>query len=164
MTTYEKNDLDVVLTLDEKLQRPELRCPLEKAEEVIFVAPAASPLPREAVISVEDLCRKPFLLTENNASYRYELERLLAARNLSVRPILEIGNTETIISLLKKGMGVSFLPRFTVAQELERGELMELHTDLPVVYMHHQLFRHPGKWITPQLRIFTELVERYLQK
>ena len=158
------NDLDAVLTLDEKLGRSELRCPLVKAEEVIFVTLAASPLPRDAAISVEELCRRPFLLTENNASYRYELERLLAARDLSVRPILEIGNTETIISLLKKGMGVSFLPRFTVAQELERGELMELHTDLPVVHMYHQLFCHQGKWITPQLRIFTALVEEYLQK
>ena len=59
---------------------------------------------------------------------------------------------------------MSFLPRFTVARELERGELMELHTDLPVVYMYHQLFCHQGKWITPQLRIFTALVEEYLQK
>ncbi len=157
------NDLDVVFTLDEKQFRPELNCILERAEEIIFVTLADKTSPQNAVVPVKDLCTQPFILTENKASYRYELERALAARNLSVRPILEIGNTETIITLLRRGMGISFLPRFTVNEEIACGQLMELHTDLSDIQMYHQLLCHKGKWVTPQLQIFLQLVQQHFQ-
>ena len=156
------NELDTVFTLDEKICRKELDCSCRKEEPVVFVTLHSGDYDGRR-IPVENLCREPFLLTEDQASYRYELQRLLNARDLSIRPILEIGNTETIISLLKKGMGISFLPRFTVEKDLENGSLMELNTDLPPVCMYHQLFCYRGKWITPQLKIFLELAEKRLK-
>ena len=156
------NDLDVVLTLDEKLFPQEMECLARQEEEIIFVTLADPKVEAGRLISVEKLCREPFILTEHQASYRYELERNLAQLDLTIRPVLEIGNTETIIHLLKKGMGVSFLPRFTVAELLAEGQLMEMHTRLPMIRMYHQLFCHRGKWITPQLRIFIELVQKRL--
>lgn len=157
------NDLDVVFTLDEKQLRPELNCILERAEEIIFVTLADKTAPQNTVVPVENLCTQPFILTENKASYRYELERALAARDLFIHPILEIGNTETIITLLRRGMGISFLPRFTVDEQIACGQLTELHTDLPRIQMYHQLLCHKGKWITPQLQIFLQLVEQHFQ-
>ena len=79
------------------------------------------------------MVKKPFLLTELGAAYQYELERLLSERDLEIMPILEIGNTETIIHLLKKGMGLSFLPAFTVKEELEKKRFSEVRTNLPSV-------------------------------
>ena len=156
------NDLDTVLTLDETLTRSELTCFASQQEEVIFVTLADNSYDGSCV-PVDKLCSQAFLLTEDQASYRYELQRALSQRDLSIRPILEIGNTETIIKLLKKGMGISFLPRFTVQKFIDSGVLMELHTELPTVYMHHQLLCHTGKWITPQLKIFIELVQQRLR-
>ena len=66
------------------------------------------------MLPIEKLIQKPFILTEMGAAYQYELERLLAGYGLEVNPILETGNTDTIIQLLKRGMGYSFLPEFTV--------------------------------------------------
>ena len=156
----DSNELDVVLTLDEKIIRPELNCFLEKAEEIIFVT-----LKREieSYISIETLCQQPFILTEKEASYRYELERQLGKQNLTIRPILEIGNTETIINLLKNGMGISFLPRFTVEEQIQKQELIQIHTNLDTIQMYHQLLCHKGKWLSPQLKIFLELTKDYFE-
>lgn len=156
------NELDLVFTLDEKLCRSDLICAAEQEEEVIFVTRAEPGRQVKNTVAVERLCRKPFILTETGAAYRYELERLLAERGLHIEPILEIGNTETIIKLLTKGMGISFLPRFTVAEQLKNGELIELRTDLPQVQMHHQLVYHRGKWVTKQMEVFIRLVRDYL--
>ena len=156
------NELDLVLTLDRKIFREELCCEAEQPEEIVFVTLADDRYDGERRLSAGELVRLPFLLTENGAAYRYELERLLAERELQIRPILEIGNTETIINLLRRGMGVSVLPRFTVEQELRSAALTQLHTDLPPVYMHHQLLRHRGKWITRQMEVFTGLVREAL--
>ena len=157
------NELDMVFTLDEKLYRSDLICAAEQKEEIVFVTQAEPGSCCEEPVAVERLCREPFILTETGAAYRYELERLLAERDLGIQPILEIGNTETIIKLLTKGMGISFLPRFTVAAQLRNRVLMELHTDLPQVNMHHQLLYHKGKWVTRQMEVFMGLVRDYLE-
>lgn len=113
-------------------------------------------------IPIEELIQRPFLLTEKGAAYRYELECLLAEKNMEIEPVLEIGNTETIINLLKKGMGVSFLPKFTVKEELDRNVLTEIHTDLQEVTMYGQLLYHKNKWVTEQMRTFMALTKDVL--
>ena len=45
---------------------------------------------------------------------------MLAEKEIEIVPVLEIGNTETIINLLKRGMGISFLPKFTVKEEMKK--------------------------------------------
>lgn len=164
LNLLDSNELDLVYTLDEKLCRPELNCQAEQKEEIIFASLASESAHAKEIMPVDRLCKEPFILTETHAPYRCELERLLAERNLSIHPILEIGNTETIINLLKRGMGISFLPRFTVEDALKQNILMELHADLPSVQMHHQLFFHKGKWVTPQMQIFVQLVQEHLNQ
>ena len=83
---------------------------------------------------------------------------MLAEKEIEIVPVLEIGNTETIINLLKRGMGISFLPEFTVKEEIEKGVLFEIRTDLPGVKMYHQLLYHKNKWMTPQMKAFLDLV------
>ncbi len=158
----ESNELDLVMTLDEKIYRSEWICALDQQEEIIFVTLENGA--KEKWIPVEKLCREPFLLTETGAAYRYDLEQQLAGKGLEIHPILEIGNTETIIKLLKKGMGVSFLPRFTVQRELESHTLQQIDTDLPGVSMHHQLLYHKSKWITKQMKVFMELAADHFAK
>lgn len=160
----ESNQLDMVLTLDRKVYRPELSCGAEREEEIIFVAPADKNNNDSGETELSELCRRPFLLTETGAAYRYELEQLLSQRQMEIRPILEIGNTETIINLLKEGYGTSFLPRFTVEEELQSGTLTELHTQLPRVTMYHQLLYYKSKWMAPQMNIFIKLVNRYFMR
>ena len=152
-----RNELDFVFTLDKKLNHPEWICASQTAEEIIFAAPKKQNFP---AMSIEELVQKPFILTERGAAYRYELEQLLAEQELRIEPILEIGNTETIIKLLKRGMGYSFLPKCTVRQELENEELVQIQTDFPVVKMYCQLLYHKNKWLTPQMNAFIQLVKK----
>ena len=147
-----------VFTLDKKFNHPEWVCASQTVEEIIFVAPKDQ---KRSKVPIEELVQKPFILTERGAAYQYELERLLAEQELRIEPILEIGNTETIIHLLKKGMGCSFLPRFTVKEELQNDTLTEIRTNLPPVKMFNQLFYHKNKYVTPQMQLFIQLVIHY---
>lgn len=70
------------------------------------------------------MIRQPLILTEKDASYRLLLEQHLASLELDIHPFLEIGNTEFIVRLLLDNQGVSFLPEFTVRQDIENGRLV----------------------------------------
>lgn len=158
MELAKSNEIDCVFTLDHRIYKDEWVCAAQRTEEIIFVTLKDPAAPSQSPVKIEKLAARPFILTEMGAAYHYELERLLSEREIHISPILEIGNTETIIHLLKKGMGCSFLPRFTVREELLSGVLSEIHTQLPPVKMFNQLFYHKNKYVTPQLQLFIQLV------
>ncbi len=160
MELAKSNEIDCIFTLDHKIYSGEWICAAQKTEQIVFVTlkEKGSAASSESVIKIQELATKPFILTEIGAAYHYELERLLSKREIHISPILEIGNTETIIHLLKKGMGYSFLPRFTVQAEIQKGVLTEVHTNLPPVEMFNQLFYHKNKYVTPQMQLFIQLV------
>ena len=152
------NDLDLIFTLDQKICNPEWTCAMQRPEEIIFVT-LGKEMTEKREVRIQELIQEPFLLTERGAAYHYELERLLSERDLRISPVLEMGNTETIINLLKRGMGVSFLPEFTVRKELKRGKLKQIDTDLPDVKMYSQLLYYKNKWVTPQMQTFIDMVK-----
>ena len=160
----ENNELDLVLILDKPVHRSDVALALDCKEEVILVAspqqlqPAASPLP------LSQLCCQPFIMGESGSACRQKLEQLLSERGLVCQTIMEINHTDTIIDLLKKGMGVSFLPRFAVEGALSNGFLNQIHTELPEVYLHHQLFYHHSKIVTKQMGIFIKLTQDFFSK
>lgn len=158
MELAKSNEIDCIFTLDHKIYSGEWICAAQKTEQIVFVTLKGSAASSGSVIKIQELATKPFILTEIGAAYHYELERLLSKREIHISPILEIGNTETIIHLLKKGMGYSFLPRFTVQEEIQKGVLTEVHTNLPPVEMFNQLFYHKNKYVTPQMQLFIQLV------
>ena len=150
------NELDLVFTLDEKLFTENFTCPFTRKEEICFVTKKDKKYKKS--MPILDLIKEPFILTELWGAYQYQLLRNLNYRNLSLSPILEIGNTETIIKLLKSGMGVSFLPKYTISEDLTEGLLMKISTDLKPVDIFIQLFYHKNKWVTPQMKGFIDLV------
>lgn len=157
------NNLDLIFTLDRKILNPEWICAAQKPEDIIFVTKKKENS-KEKSVEIEKLIYEPFILTEMGAAYQYELERLLSERSLLISPILETGNTETIINLLKKGMGISFLPEFTVKKELLDGQLTRINTNLPGVRMYSQLLYHKNKWLTPQMQFFIDMVRDAMKK
>ncbi|MFQ9584747.1 MAG: LysR family transcriptional regulator [Blautia hansenii] len=158
MEMARSNEIDFVFTLDRKICSGEWVKVVERKEHILFVTLAEQLQERKEQIPIQELAKKPFLLTELGAAYQYELERLLSERDLEIMPILEIGNTETIIHLLRKGMGLSFLPAFTVKEELEKKRFSEVRTNLPSVVMYSQLLYCRNKWVTQEMQKFAELV------
>lgn len=96
MEMAKSNAIDFVFTLDRKICSAEWVKAVQKKERISFVTLTEEGTYEKEQMTIQELVEKPFLLTEQGAAYRYELERLLADRDLEIFPILEIGNTETI--------------------------------------------------------------------
>ena len=159
MDRLDKNSIDLVYLLDQKIYDIRWEKVMEEEEDIVFVCSTAHPFAKKASLKLSELLSEPFLLTEKNASYRFVLDRYLAALGCSIEPFLEIGNTEFIIRLLKENHGLSFLPRFAVENELTAGTL----SILPVEHFHmkifRQLFYHRDKWVTREMEAFISLAK-----
>ena len=158
------NDIDLFFTLDKKVYGSEWVRAVQQEEDIVFVTASSHSFTDGEKVDLQAIIKEPFILTEKGGSYRYELEALLAAQEMEIRPVLEIGNTETIIHLLEEGMGVSFLPLFSVEKAIKQGSLSRIQTDIPTIQMCSQLLYHKNKWVTPQMQAFIRIVQDFYKR
>lgn len=146
------NETDIILTLDNHIYNTEYVIVQEERLGIHFVADKNSPLAKKERIAVKELLDYPFVLTEKGMSYRRLMDEKLAGMSMEIQPILEIGSTRMICSLLKRGLGISFLPDFVTQVDVDSGELVRLDVEDFEVEIWKQLLYHRDKWVSPQMK------------
>lgn len=154
------NQTDLAYTLDQPILLSSIVLAVDTPEPVCFVAPAGHPLAGQEVVTLEELTRQEFLLTERGMSYRDALDQCLAAQGLEIHPYLELGSAAQLCQMVERGMGLSFLPEYIVRPALAVGTVARLNVPECQLQMHRQLFYHRDKWLTPQMKLFIELVQK----
>lgn len=157
-----RNDIDVLLLLDERMERPEWVKVFEAPAEVGFVAAATDPMTRRARVPLEEVLSRPLFLTERDVSYRAGLDERIWARGLEATPHVECGNTAFLAELVEGCGGVSFLPSCAVRAAVAAGRLAHVDVDFERLDLWHQAIVRKNKVVTPQMRLFLELVQREL--
>lgn len=155
------NEADAILTLDNHIYNTEYRILQEEKVRTFFVAGAGTKIASASSLSIEELLLQPFILTEKGMSYRRLLEEKLAELSLEVQPILEIGSTELICSLVEQGAGISFLPEYVIKDRVKAGTLVCLPVSGLEIHVWKQLLYHRNKWVSPQMeRVLKYCVDR----
>lgn len=155
------NEADAILTLDNHIYNAEYRILREEKVHTFFVAGAGTRIASASSLSIEELLLQPFILTEKGMSYRRLLEEKLAELSLEVQPVLEIGSTELICSLVEQGAGISFLPEYVIKDRVKAGTLVCLPVSGLEIHVWKQLLYHRNKWVSPQMeRVLKYCVSR----
>lgn len=151
-----RNEADVILTLDAHVYSREYVIAKEERVGVHFVTGANSPFAGKKRLSVRELLSEPFVLTEKGMGYRRLLDQTLEKMSLELHPVLELGRTDIITAILSKGIGISFLPDFATEQAVQRGDLVHLDVADVEVEVWKQLVYHRNKWISREMRAFLD--------
>ena len=155
------NEADAILTLDNHIYNTEYRILREEKVRTFFVAGAGTRIASASSLSIEELLLQPFILTEKGMSYRRLLEERLAELSLEIQPVLEIGSTELICSLVEQGAGISFLPEYVIKDRVKAGTLVCLPVSGLEIHVWKQLLYHRNKWVSPQMeRVLKYCVDR----
>ena len=159
------NEVDASLTLESHIYNTEYVIVREEQVASHFVVSSASSLAEKKEISLDELVKQPFILTEKGMSYRRLLDEQLAQRSLEIIPVLEIGNPHLICDVVRKGAGVSFLPDFVTEKARRTGALVYLDIPEIQVTIWKQLLHHRDKWISPQIdSVLKFCMEKEFQK
>lgn len=145
------NEADAILTLDNHIYNAEYIIVKEERMGVHFVANTEWALSRRKEIPVQDLVQQPFILTERGMSYRRLLDEKMAGMSLEIQPVLEIGSAQLICSLVKQGVGLSFLPDYVTEQDVKTGKMVRLNVEDFEIEVWKQLLYHRDKWVSPQM-------------
>ena len=146
-----QNEADAILTLDSHVY--DMRYVIAREEEVRihFVAGKDCPLIKKRLVSIEEIIRYPFVLTEKGMSYRRLMDEKLAEKSLEVRPVLELGSTRLISSLVEQNVGISFLPDYVTETKRNEGKLFCVNVKDFEIKLWKQLLYRRDKWVSPPL-------------
>ncbi len=145
------NEVDAILTLDNHIYNTEYVIVREEKVSMHFVAGPYSSLCQNASISVQELIKHPFILTEKGMSYRRLMDERLAEMSLEIQPVLEIGSTDMICTLVEQGIGISFLPDYVTQKAVKEGRMVCLNVEDFEIEIWKQLLYHRDKWVSPQM-------------
>lgn len=155
------NEADVMMTLDSHVYQSDYIIAKEERMGMHFVASPNSPYAQRGTMTLRDVSGASFILTERGMGYRHVLDRLLAQQSLDIQPVLEVGRTDLITTLLEKGLGVSFLPDFVTQKKVDAGTLVHLPVEDVDVDIWKQLIYHRNKWMSKCMRVFLEYVKEH---
>lgn len=99
------------------------------------------------------------IINESESVYRKIIEDYFCGNEIFLNNTIELGSIEAIKRCVASNLGISFLPRFAVEEELENGRLKELevgcsNSKITAIYAYHK-----NKWITPAMSLFMQLVK-----
>lgn len=157
----QNGELDFAIITDTYKSLPTIDLMPLVQEELIF---AASPSILHKVQSTEflnDLSNQTLLLTEQGCSYRNQLENMLTIQNHYPKQVIEFVSIEAIKQCTIAGLGISYLPKMVVQQEVEKGTLTALTADFQMEPIITQLAWHKDKKLSPHFKFFTELIRNY---
>ncbi|OPA80131.1 LysR family transcriptional regulator [Paenibacillus selenitireducens] len=155
---------DVGVLLDRLPASTLLRCQVIREESLVLIAPPDHPWTGQASIRIEDLEGCEFIVTEESCAYRTLFENLLKENGVSFRIGFELGSLEAIKHCVMNGLGLAYMPRIAVEDEINRGALAALPFEHPELKMYLQYVVHPKKWVSFALQSFIELIHPDLFK
>ena len=153
------NEADAIITLDSHTYRRDYVIAKEKPLSMHFVTNARSGFVSRRNLSIKDIINEPFILTECGQGYRRVFDKELAKHSLEITPVLEIGRTDIITSILAQSDMISYLPDFVTTPLIASGELCYLDVCDVNIEIWKQLIYHKNKWISKSLKAFIDYVK-----
>ena len=152
------NEADIIITLDNHSYHKDCIIAKEEPVSMHFVASSCSKFAGCENLSINDIVKEPFILTEYGQGYRRVFDKELAKRSLEITPVLEIGRTDIITSLIAQGDMISFLPDFVTGNMIDAGRLCYLDVSDMNIDIWKQLIYHKNKWISKALKTYIDYI------
>lgn len=153
------NEADIIITLDQHCYNKDYVIAKEEQLSMHFVTNVASKFAGKQGLSIRDISGEPFVLTEHGQGYRRVLDRELAKKQMEITPVLEIGRTDMITSILTQSNMISFLPDFATKHLVDAGVLCYLDICDVNVEIWKQLIYHKNKWLSKSLKTVIDYIK-----
>jgi DNA-binding transcriptional LysR family regulator len=107
-----------------KVNHPSLHYEKFEEDEIIVIAPSDHPLSRKRSVGFEDLLKEPWIIREEGSGTQMTVERALRKKGKSLKDfnvVIEMGSTSSVKEGVKAKLGLAFISRRAVEEELNRN-------------------------------------------
>lgn len=132
---------------------------VKKLKEYEFVLVGSKELrSREIDFISKDQRKNLCLLADKSSFYYKKLDEYLRANDILLDGEIALISTDAIKRMVSGNLGVAYLPRFAVEEELQGGAIQEIPTAIPNSRIGSVCTYHKNKWVTPAMELFIRLL------
>lgn len=150
--------LDVAL-VEGPVRHPRLDVVPWREDELVVITPPAHRLARKRSIQLRELANEPLIEREPGSGTRKVAERALAAHGVTPTVTLQLGSTEAIKRAVAAGLGLAFVSRFAVEDQVALGRIAAVRVREAALSRTLTELRLRGRAPTPAATAFRELLE-----
>lgn len=106
--------------------------------------------------------RKSFSLicNEPDGYYQLEMNKYLAGKDIVLNPPMKVQSIEAVKRCVMNNLGIAVVPSYSVTEELKNGSLKLIKTELDEKFFNSIYLYHKNKWISPQMKLALNLLEK----
>lgn len=150
-------ELDITLTIEPEILDTDLVVKNIKDEHMVIIGTPEADLEFLSENIEGEAAKESIIFTEKGCIARIAFENYLRQKKIRYANPLELSSIEAIKKCVMNGLGVSFLPYYTVRNEIKEGKLKMLEVSETFDNFRIQLTYHKNKRISLPMRKFIEI-------
>jgi DNA-binding transcriptional LysR family regulator len=127
-------------------------------DELQLIASAKHPI--RTMVSRARLARERLLIREEGSATRQVTERALREAGIAVRPAMELDHTETIKRAVAAGLGMAFVSRYAIQDELRGRRLRVVAVEKLRIRRHFHVVHDERRPLSASARAFVAFLEQ----
>ncbi len=160
-----KNELDLIFTMGRGIHAEDCICAATRSVRALFVCSEQHELARKENLTLKDVLAYQVITLGSNTFLQQELYHLSRQNQMPLQSYLQSENISTVVHLTEANLGVAFLPDYTARLAIRRGTPFKILSVSDFKFLFDiQLFYRRNKWVTPQMRIFIDLIRSFWEE
>ncbi|MBU5308363.1 LysR family transcriptional regulator [Clostridioides mangenotii] len=141
-------ELDIIFTIEPQIMDTDLVVKNLKDECMVIIGAPDADLEFLSTNFESKVATESIIFSEKGCSFRIAFENYLKQKNIKYVNCLEFSSIEAIKKCVMNGLGISFLPFYTVRNEIKEGSLKMIEVKEPFDKFRTQLAYHKNKSIS----------------
>ncbi|HTZ17516.1 MAG TPA: LysR family transcriptional regulator [Dissulfurispiraceae bacterium] len=133
-------------------------------DEIVIIASDNNPLTAQKSILITDLMSQDFIMPEPGSGTREFVDDFLKGLGMPVEDLhiaMILGSTELILQMVKSGVGISFVSKWSAFQALKDGSVTQLHVPGKRLKRKFYLIRMDKEPATIATKTFSQFIKEY---
>lgn len=126
ITSLKNGEIDLIIGKFPYSKEPGLNYRKLGSSNYIFVANKEYYDKCQDIKKAQDLTKFPLLLQKSPSNSRMTAERYFKNLNIEIKPIMNIGSANLLCDFVKKGLGIGYVTKLYVEEDLKSKNLYEL--------------------------------------
>lgn len=147
-----------------RVNHPSLLYEKYTEDEIIVISPSDHPLSQKKKVEMESLMREPWIIREEGSGTQMAIEKMLRKRGKSFKQfyvIMEMGSTSALKEGVKAGLGLAFISKKAVEEELKRKLLSTIDVEgIDPVLRPIYIVSYRGRTLSPIGMSFLRFLRR----
>jgi len=150
-------EIDIIFTIEPQIIDRDLVVKNLKDECMAIIASPDADLEFLSTNLVSKTARENIILSEKGCSFRIAFENYLKQKKIRYKNPLEFSSIEATKKCVMNGLGISFLPLYTVRDEIKEGSLKMIELKKSLGKFSTQLAYHKNKSISGPMSKLIEI-------